>query len=429
VLRAGDDEAMRAAAWQMTAIGAALLAFVLATGRAEAQEPGATQVDARFRPFLGCWVPTEASNTASVTEPPLTCVIPDGRSAVRVVSLVNGTVQNSDRVVAGGAREPVRDDECSGWETGTWSEDGRRLYLSGELSCDGATRRASGVLSMVGDGEWLDVRAVRAGTGGGLRVLRSRPFGRDVTLPDGQVVPAAAGRAVSDARLAAGGTIGTREVIEASRALDASVLEAWLLERREAVPLDRARLRALADANVADRTIDLLVALDNPTRFTVSTAAPGRADVASVVPARNPNGMNRMPGSLFPGWGVWDPLAWNSGFGWGGGWGWGGWNAVSPWAAPWYGFNSFYGAPWGGWAGPLGPIVVVPAPPGTGGIPGQPGNGSQGERPRMVNGVGATRPGSNAPRPTMSPGGARGSGGGSAGSTGGGGGRTARPRP
>lgn len=428
---AADDARARRAAWQMAALGAALLGFVFGSTRAGAQEAGGS--DPRWRPFLGCWMPAEASNTARPDAAPLTCIVPDGRDAVRMLPLVEGRVVDGDRIVASGARTPVREDGCDGWESATWSSDGRRLHLNGEVACDGTTRRASGMLAMVGDGVLADVRVVRAGSGGGVRVLRLVPSATDVTLPDGRVVPGRFSRAIGDARLAAAGEITVREVIEASRAVDERVVEAWLLERREGVPLDARALVALDEGKVPARTVDLLVAFANPTRFTVSVARPGRADVAAV-PRAAATPADR-PRSLFPGWGVYDPAFWNPA------WGWSDWGLMNPIAAPWYGYNSlygnaFFGGPWGGWVGPLGPIVIAPVPPSTGGIPGQPGSGSPGRRPTVVNGEGYTRT-PPAERPTMTPRGVRGDGGsGSAGGGGssggasstGGGGRTAKPR-
>ena len=419
------DARLRATAWQLAALGASLVGLAVGASRAGAQ--AATSTDARFRPFVGCWMPAESGSAARPDAAPLTCIVPDGRDAVRMVALVDGWLQEVDRIVVG-ARTAVRDDDgCSGWEGAEWSGDGRRLFLTGELTCPGTTRRASGLLAMVGDGVLADIRVVRAGEGGGLRVLRLVPSATDVTLPDGRVVAGQLSRASGDARLAAAGAITTREVIEASRALDERVVEAWLLERREGIALDARALTALADAKVPDRTVDLLVAFANPSRFTVSVGRPGSADVAAVPRAVASGAGGGGPRTLFPGWGVYDPTFWNPA------WGWSGWGLMNPIAAPWYGFNSFFGGPWGGWVGPLGPIVIAPVPPQTGGIPGQPGNGSPGQRPVLVRGEGYTRT-PPADRPTMSPAGARGSSGGSAGSSGGGGGasggttRTARPR-
>lgn len=433
-----DDDARRADAWAMTAIGAALLAFVLGSTRAGAQGGDDSRgADARFRPFLGCWTPVEAAGAATPAAAPVTCIVPDGRGAVRVLALVDGRVAEDDRIAVGG-REPVRDEECTGWEQGTWSADGRRLYLDGELSCGGgATRRASGMLTLLDD-QLLDVRAVRTADGGGLGVRRLRALDGDLTLPDGRTIAATPSRAVRDARLAAGGEVTVREIIDVSRAVDERVLEAWLLERRRGVALSGDALLALAEAKVPARTIDLLVALDNPTRYTVSIGAPGRGAIMASQAARVGGanaagfGMGSFPRrGLFPGWGIHD---WST---WGPTLGWSNWGLVSPWAAPWYGFNSFFGGPFGGWLGPMGPVVIVPATPGTGGIPGQPGSGSEGVRPpRMIEGVGARRDGSGV-SPSMGPRGASGggfggsAGGGYGGSAGGGsgGGRTAKPRP
>lgn len=419
----GHETTRRRRTAALAALGAALLGFVLVTTRADAQGPDG---DARWRPFLGCWTPVEARGVAADSVP-MTCVVPDGRAGVRVLAVVNGTVREEEAIRADGERHPVAEDDCTGWSRADWSADGRRLHLSGDLACGGAApRRASGLWAFSGAETWLDLRAVRAGSGGGLRATRLVPATAAVTLADGRTI-AAPTRGTADARLALGGAIDAGDVIDASRRVDPVVLEAWLLERREGLGLDAKALVALADAKVPTRTIDLLVALDNPTRFNVSMRAPGRADVTTVPQPRPAEYAGGMPRSLFPGWGVYDPFLWNSAFGWSN------WGFMSPFASPWYGYDSFYAGRYGGWVGPIGPIVVVPAPPASGGIPGQPGSGSPGRRPVMVNGDGATRGGAD--RPVMRPSGPRGGspagGGGTAGggSTGGGGGRTARPRP
>ncbi len=210
----------------MAALGAALLGFVLATARAGAQAP---EGDARWRPFLGCWTPAEARGVAGDSLP-MTCVVPEGRDGVRVLAVVNGAVRDEETIVADGTRRRIVEDDCTGWSQADWSADGRRLHLAGELACGSAApRRASGLWAFSGAETWLDLRVVRAGSGGGLRTTRRVPATGAVALTDGRTI-AAPTRGTADARLALGGAIDAADVIDALRRVDPAVLEAWLLD-------------------------------------------------------------------------------------------------------------------------------------------------------------------------------------------------------
>jgi hypothetical protein len=84
------------------------------------------------------------------------------------------------------------------------------------------------------------------------------------------------GRSASStgARLAAGANIGTTAVTEASKAADASVVEAWLLERGQRFALNANTLVALADAGIPSSVTDAMVAVSNPGAFQLARAEP-----------------------------------------------------------------------------------------------------------------------------------------------------------
>jgi hypothetical protein len=129
---------------------------------------------------------------------------------------------------------------------------------------------------MVRDGdEWLYVQGVTLGGQTGVRVQRYREAPADVLLPD-DVKAALQRRDVSvtmQARAAAAAPLATEDVIEASRHLDTPVLEAWLVERGEPFALNAKSLVTLADAGVASRVIDLMVALSYPNVFAINAAS------------------------------------------------------------------------------------------------------------------------------------------------------------
>ncbi len=239
---------------QMVLIAAAL--YFAGTAPARGQD---TATDLRWLAFLGCW----QSNAATRV-----CVVPaHGASAVDLVTLVHGQVAARERIAATGERQPRSQDNCTGWESAEWSALGQRVYLRSEYACaGGATRSASGLIAMSGDGQWLHVLGVTVREQTGIRVVRYWEAAADSA-------PKAGVWAVSEARAIAGAPLATDDVVEASRHVDAPVLEAWLAERGESFAIDAKRLVALADAGVPPRVIDLMVALSYPRAFAINAAS------------------------------------------------------------------------------------------------------------------------------------------------------------
>lgn len=404
--------------------GAALLAVpafaapaVAGAQDPDAGAPAAGAPDMRWRPFVGCWaaVGPDGISTGGAT----VCVVPEAGGAVELATVTEGRVAARERVAPNGARIAVRDDDCTGWRSAQWSGDGRRVYLTNELTCSpgiGASRRGSGVLALTGGGDLLDVRGLTmSGAAGGVRSVRLRP----TTVPEG-VFPAAVRAELADAAvrwrderlLAAATLVGERDVIEASRQVDAPVVQAWLGARRQGFALDARGLRTLAEGGVAPGTIDVMVALSNPRVFAVNPET-GATGAAARDEARVADAGRRVPVGMWPGWGL-DP--WGFGFApFGNGFGFNRWgNALG-------GFGGGWG--WSPWANP----VVIVNRPGAGQGTGVPqGRVRRGEGYVFGDGGGMGRPTTSA---SPSGGGAsRGGYSGGASSGGGGGGRTARPR-
>jgi len=391
---------------QMVLVAGALL--VAGTAAARGQD---APTDPRWLPFLGCW---EADAAAA----PRVCVVPAGGSAVDLVTMVNGQVAAREHIVTSGERQPSSQDTCTGWESAAWSAAGQRVYLRAEQECPvGAARRASGLIAMSGNGQWLYVQGVAVGDQTGIRVLRYRETANDTTVLQAGV------SAVSQARAAAGAPLGIDDVVEASRHVDATVLEAWLAERGEPFAIDAKRLFALADAGVPPRVIDLMVALSYPRVFAINPTSrqaerrPGQPDSAGY---RSGSPVGTMEPSCYVGhpWFSYDAYA-CSGYGYG---------AYSPFGYDGYGYYP------GGY-----PIIIVVRDSGGGG-------GTPRAHGRVVNGRGYSEGGSTGgsqatPRPapepswpsgsTTSSGGRSGSSSGtsSGSSTSSGEQRTAHPRP
>jgi hypothetical protein len=277
---------MRAAMIRAALVAAALPAL------AAAQEPAG-----RWAPWVGCWAPVgDAPGTI-----PVTCVVPSGPAdAVDLVTIVGDSVVQRSTITADGVTRPIDADGCRGSEAARFSEDGSRVFVSGEVRCgDGVIQRTSGIMSISETGQWVDVHGIQVGAQHSVRARRSKAAIMPAALPDAmRRAIAASARAVSGARLAAASPLSVARVIETAGDVSDRVTEAWLLESsRDAspfAPVDAKGLARLEAAGVPSRVIDVVVALGYPRHFQVALAEDGRGDVM-------PTEDERAAGSAHPG--------------------------------------------------------------------------------------------------------------------------------
>jgi hypothetical protein len=385
--------------------------------------------DARVAPkwlgWIGCW--TASVPGASAIAPPtengtFVCITPSSRGgdAVDVTTIADGKVVSTQRIDASGAERPLEQKGCTGAQRASWSADERRIYLRSASTCDGLKAATSAILSITASGEWLDVHGVSSYGSENLRVARYRDAGIPSSVPAEIANVLRERSAGADAaRIVAGARIGAREVIEASRAADSTVVAAWLLEREQRFSLDARTLVQLADAGVPGAVTDAMVAVSNPGAFHLARVGQSDAIVTDIdtLSTRRRTAVRGIPIDPWS-WGSYGVDAYLYGYPYGyrsayGGYGNG------------YGYNNGY---YGGYAPP---IVIVRS-------------GAQ-DAPagQMVKGRGYTQPGGSSPgptareRPSRSPepppssSGSTPSSGSSSGSSSGGSseGRTAKPRP
>ena len=240
----------------------------LIAGGAGAQQPAGS-----WQGWLGCWTAGPAiGGIAPSALAPLVCITPTAdANVVDVVTVSDDKVVSTQRIDASGREAPLETKGCTGTQRAQWSADGRRVYLKAVATCDGVARTTSGIIAMTPTGEWLDVQGVSAGSDEGVRVARYHDAGVPSAVPE-QVAATLRGRATASqgARLAAGATIGSSAVIEASRAVTPAVVQAWVLERGQVFSLDAAELVRLADAGVPAQVTDAMVAVSNPQVFAVA---------------------------------------------------------------------------------------------------------------------------------------------------------------
>ncbi len=206
-------------------IGASAFAVMLLSVRASAQSGREMSVaihEPRWQPWLGCWTPTGASPMQTVGAEALGssaramfCVVPGATAtSVDIVNFAGGAIV--ERTVVDPGRTIAKSvDDCSGTESATWSEDGRRLLMRGMFTCArGVKRLESGIMSIDADGQWVQSQSVSMNGKASTFVAKFRDTGIAMEgIIDGALVERplldAAGKRLSPPR---DGCVGTESV-------------------------------------------------------------------------------------------------------------------------------------------------------------------------------------------------------------------------
>jgi hypothetical protein len=249
---------------------------VLAAGAA-AQQPAASPAAPQsvahsdgsggWAAWIGCWRPTDEDAPLNA----LVCVVPgETAGSVRMLSLEDGAVVDESVVHADGRPRGIEEGGCTGTETASWSRDGRRVFMRGDLNCDGVQRVSTGVIAMIAENEWIDAQAVAIGEQHATRAIRYRavPISQ-VPAVVAALLPADRQLVQQSARIHAAGPLDIEAVVEASGAVAAPALEALLAARQHGFSLNAARLAELERRGVPVAVIDMMVALSHPEVFAV----------------------------------------------------------------------------------------------------------------------------------------------------------------
>lgn len=254
------------------------------------------QSQARWMPFSGCWVPEDnaAVGTNAVVGTML-CIAPvAGTQAADVATIVNRQVLHTDRINVTGGHVDKTIDKCPGWESASWSADGRRLLMRSEFACgDSVKVKGSGVFSLNADGDFVHVQGSSVGLNASSRLVRYRAA--DVALAPGTVlsdsatvrtIPAENGFALTSVRQAAGAPATVEAVLDLSKHVDQQVAQAWLSEFGKPAKLNAKDLVAMSNAGMPSELIDIMVAMSYPERFQLQArdasgggARPTNADI------------------------------------------------------------------------------------------------------------------------------------------------------
>lgn len=255
-------------------VGLGVLALAALPGLAVAQE---AETRLGWQPYLGCWAqPAHLVDIdrpeGEATEEGVLCFVASG-SDVEMITILDGAITHREPFPADGQPRTVEQDGCLGTETARFSDDRRRIYTTSEVTCeDGVPRRSTGIISMPGLSEWLDVRAMEVD---GRATAWSQWYQRtgtdaleDLGIESGQFETPLAVRGAS---MYAAARIMIDDVIDASRNAHPKAVEAWLAEVGQPFAgLDADQLVRLADAGVPGEVIDVVVAVSFPERFALN---------------------------------------------------------------------------------------------------------------------------------------------------------------
>ena len=306
----------------------------------------AGQTRAGWQPYLGCWEPNAPAQAETATggqaaaQQGILCFVPSGAD-VEMLTIVDGEITHREGYFADGQPHPVVQDGCRGTESARFSEDGRRLYTASELTCENGTVRSStGIISMPGPGEWLDVRALHA-NGGATAWSQWYNYADDSVLEDlglprrSEPLPLV----LRGSEFFAAARLTIDDVIDASQNVDAKAVSGWLAQiRQEFDGLGAEELVRLDDAGVPAEVIDVIVAVSFPRHFALGD---GRALADDYGSDRRARRVFMTPLGYY-----YSPSAFGYGYGSRYGYGYPGY----------YGYG--YGSYWGGWGSYYRPVAV-----------------------------------------------------------------------
>ena len=396
--------------------------LMLTVTSAHAQQDTSVRIDEHWRAYLGCW----ASATPSRSVGPMVCVVPTASAqTVEFVTVDGDSIVSTVPLTASGARVERKVSGCSGWESARWSIDERRLYTEAEFTCaDGSKQAQQSMISMRYADTFSRIEVIKSGRGSLSRVVhftlqldqQLHPASIASRLPSPQELPS------FNARLEAAAEVSSADIVDASKALPSSIVEAWIADRGQKFEFGVSDLRAMRGAGVSEGVVDMIVAVSHPQYFTLAQGGPTARPRDPFV-GRNGGDVNVARAELerlrleqmFGGYGsmLYSPYLY-------------GYGAYSRYGDP-YGYNSYwgsYGPNYGygnGWVTGGTPIVIITNPPAAPEPPGRVINGSG-----YSQGGGSSDRGSEPRSPSV---GSWGGGSSSSGSGGGGGSPAPSPAP
>lgn len=236
-------------------------------------------VDDRWLPWIGCW---RSADTRAPEQGVRVCVVPNGDASARIMTLADEQTIIDETFIADGTRHDVSESTCRGTRLTEWSADKTRLYSSADITCDGqGERHVSGLSLLAPNGRWIDIQVVTMGIRENVRVRRYQRTGE---LPPNPALLSPelelrAARSLDGTNLP---TLTIDNIIEMSRRVSPSAVEAAIVESKAVFPLNARALVAMDDGGVSDPVIDLMLAQSFPKKFEVKQRDGGMIDYGFV---------------------------------------------------------------------------------------------------------------------------------------------------
>jgi uncharacterized membrane protein YgcG len=249
---------------------ALLLGFLfLFPGFTEAQINPASRIDSSLAPWIGTWTIADYQsndrakdlNRNTVVEIRLT---EDG-TGIEISRKVPDQLDVNEVLIPNGNKQPVKTQDCTGWQTTKWVPEAGLLISSSEMDCKALGSMTTSTLKMIlARDQMVDILAVKVA--GQTRLAIRRLALRHEESP---AMESQSSLAIAAARAALGRPWSLDTIIQLSRTIDTPILEAALLEKQDELKLTSNSLKKLQSAKVPTKIVDLLVALAFPDKFDV----------------------------------------------------------------------------------------------------------------------------------------------------------------
>jgi hypothetical protein len=232
------------------------------------QEPG-------WQAWHGCW----QAVTDGAPEDRLLCAVPGADAAeIRLITVAGGMRAEEIVLRADGTPRPIAEGGCAGQETARWSVDGRRVFVRTELDCGTFRRVSNGVIAMISEHEWVDIRAATIFDQHVARTQRYRAAPAHLAPESVQaLIDDSRPMVQQTARFVAAMPLGMEEIVEAVAQMPAPAMQAYLAARGSGPAVNGQQLLQLARAGVPGDVIDVMVALAYPQFFNVRQPTVGLA--------------------------------------------------------------------------------------------------------------------------------------------------------
>ncbi len=223
--------------------------------------------------WFGCWEPVKTAQSVDAPDG-LLCFQPnEAGGGVEIISVEDGEITARETVRADGRPHSREVEGCNGTETLVFSMTPGRLFSRALYECEGGTQReTTGMFAMISPDSWLDVRTTMVGNDRIPWVTRYRLASEEATTAVGLDATSVGerGLAVRSYRLAGSDRISTAEVIEAVDHVGSDAVIPWIGEHERPLVVDADELIRLADADVGERLIDVIIARSYPEDFAFS---------------------------------------------------------------------------------------------------------------------------------------------------------------